>query len=218
MTFFTSRRKSEPAEAEPEDSQQPEARPVPPPATIRQQPIGFESVLGPSTRLEGELVSEGNVRLDGSFTGTLKISGNVLVGETAKITADINARNVSIAGAVRGNVSGNRVQLLRTGRVWGDIRATALTTEEGAFIDGKISMTSHEAAQAVASSSETGSLAAHDPRPSVETTTIDAEIIEDEDDGQAAAQAPFDLSQIDDEDDAPDDHDHETEENEKRHD
>ena len=74
--------------------------------------------------------------------GTLEIGGNVLVGETAQINADINAKNISIAGAVRGNVNGKKVQLLRTGRIWGDIRATALTTEEGAFIDGKITMVS----------------------------------------------------------------------------
>ncbi len=68
-----------------------------------------------------------------------------MVGETAQINADINAKNISIAGAVRGNVNGKKVQLLRTGRIWGDIRATALTTEEGAFIDGKITMVSPQA-------------------------------------------------------------------------
>jgi cytoskeletal protein CcmA (bactofilin family) len=109
--------------------------------------VGFETVLGANCELEGTLRSNANVRLDGTFTGTLEITGNVLVGETAKINADINARNVSIAGAVRGNVSGKKVQILRTGRIWGDIRATALTTEEGAFIDGKITMVSHEATQ-----------------------------------------------------------------------
>lgn len=113
---------------------------------LPQQPLGFETVLGASTDLEGVLRSSSNVRLDGTFTGTLEISGNVLIGETAKIKADVNAKNISIAGAVHGNVVGKKVQLLRTGRVWGDISATALTTEEGAFIDGKISMISHEAA------------------------------------------------------------------------
>lgn len=109
--------------------------------------VGFETVLGASSTMEGTLRSNTNVRLDGTFTGTLEITGNVLVGETAKINADINAKNISIAGAVRGNVAGKKVQILRTGRVWGDISATALTTEEGAFIDGKISMISHEAAR-----------------------------------------------------------------------
>ncbi len=107
-------------------------------------PVGFETVLGANCALEGLLHSAANVRLDGSFAGKLEIDGNVLVGETARINADINARHISIAGAVRGNVSGHKVQLLRTGRVWGDIRATALSTEEGAFIDGKITMVAAE--------------------------------------------------------------------------
>jgi cytoskeletal protein CcmA (bactofilin family) len=105
-------------------------------------------VLGSSSVLEGVLKSSANVRLDGTFTGLLEINGNVLIGETAKIKADVNARNISIAGAVRGNVTGKKVQILRTGRVWGDIRAAALTTEEGAFIDGKITMVGHESAAA----------------------------------------------------------------------
>lgn len=110
------------------------------PAAPQQSSIGFETVLGTSTVLDGKLESEGNIRLDGTFAGTLDIQGNVLVGETANIEADIDARNISIAGAVRGNVIGNKVQLLRTARVWGDIQAHALTIEEGAFVDGKISM------------------------------------------------------------------------------
>lgn len=113
-------------------------------APVAQQPLGFETVLGASSVLEGDFKSEGNIRLDGTLSGTLSITGNVLIGETADIQADVHAKNVSIAGTVRGNVSGNKVQLLRTSRVWGDITAKALTTEEGAFIDGKISMQTPE--------------------------------------------------------------------------
>jgi cytoskeletal protein CcmA (bactofilin family) len=134
MAFFSNRRQQE---------QETEERDAPRPATSN--PIGFETVLGANSTLEGTLTSSGNVRLDGTFSGTLNINGNVLVGETAKINADVDARNISIAGAVRGNVNGNKVQLLRTGRVWGDISATALTTEEGAFIDGRITMKGHAA-------------------------------------------------------------------------
>lgn len=137
MTFFSNRRQA--------DDDLPDDVPVSADMDVPQQPIGFETVLGASTVIEGNLISKGNVRLDGEFTGTLDITGNVLVGETAKIHADLDARNISIAGAVRGNITGNKVQLLRTGRIWGDIRANALTTEEGAFIDGKITMRGHEA-------------------------------------------------------------------------
>ena len=109
------------------------------------RPVGFDTVIGSNTSFEGSFVSSGNVRMDGQFAGSLEISGNILVGESADIHADINARNISIAGTVRGNITGNKVQLLRTGRIWGDISAAALTTEEGAFIDGKIAMVGHSA-------------------------------------------------------------------------
>lgn len=139
MSFLSKRQP--PADSHPQEVQRPAQQPQFSPATI-----GFETVLGANSVLTGDLVASANVRLDGTFTGTLNINGNVLIGETAKINADVNARNISIAGAVRGNVNGKKVQLLRTGRVWGDISATALSTEEGAFIDGKISMVSPEVA------------------------------------------------------------------------
>lgn len=149
MTSLFGNRFGNRGKAEEEAEKAPSPPPVhisPRPTAITQQPLGFETVLGPSSILEGKLKSDGNLRLDGTFTGTLEISGNVLVGETANIYADIDGQNISIAGAVRGNVSGNKVQLLRTGRVWGDITAATLTTEEGAFIDGKISMRTTESA------------------------------------------------------------------------
>lgn len=135
MTAFFSNRRGQSENDSPDNVQQ----------LPTQQPIGFDTVVGSSCEIEGKFTSSGNVRMDGKFTGTLEITGNILVGESAEISADINARNISIAGTVRGNVTGNKVQLLRTGKIWGDISASALTTEEGAFIDGKITMLGHSA-------------------------------------------------------------------------
>lgn len=172
MSFFGNRRQIEPPPLPPLEPQ-PALRPALPAA-----PVGFETVLGSSSVLEGVLKSSANVRLDGTFTGSLEINGNVLIGETARIKADVNARNISIAGAVRGNVTGKKVQILRTGRVWGDIRAAALTTEEGAFIDGKITMVGHESA---ASGEET---------PSVDEARIDVPADLSEGNGDEVEVAP----------------------------
>ena len=135
MSAFFANRRGQPEMEAPEG----------PPESPSGLPVGFDTVIGSNTSFEGSFVSSGNVRMDGQFAGSLEISGNILIGESADIHADINARNISIAGTVRGNVSGNKVQLLRTGRIWGDISAAALTTEEGAFIDGKIAMAGHSA-------------------------------------------------------------------------
>lgn len=159
MSFFGNRRQADAA---------PAPAPQKPQVVTPQTPVGFETVLGGNSTLEGHLKSNANVRLDGTFSGTLEIGGNVLVGETAQINADINAKNISIAGAVRGNVNGKKVQLLRTGRIWGDIRATALTTEEGAFIDGKITMVSPQVAPE------------EDPEPDVDDTAANVGATEDQ--------------------------------------
>ena len=169
MSFFGTRRQVETSPRPPTEPP-PRLDPPQPPADVP-QPVGFETVLGANSVMEGTLRSAANVRLDGTFTGTLEIGGNVLIGETAKITADVNARNISIAGAVRGNVTGKKVQLLRTGRVWGDIRAQALTTEEGAFIDGKIAMVGHELSPAPASEVEPEPVFDQDPARHAATTS-----------------------------------------------
>jgi cytoskeletal protein CcmA (bactofilin family) len=174
MSFFGNRRQAEttfPQTTE-KEQQQPPVSSSPAPRPIP----GFETILGANCTMEGTLRSNDNVRLDGTFTGTLEIAGNILVGETAKINADINAKNISIAGAVHGNITGKKVQLLRTGRIWGDIRAVALTTEEGAFIDGKINMMSPEnpvppqiEAPSIVNSFETADITADAPLTETET-------------------------------------------------
>src|SRR5437764_383822 len=75
------------------------------------QPVGFETVLGMRSTMKGEFKSQANVRLDGNFEGSLDIDGNVLIGETARILADVHGKNITISGAIRGNVNGSKVQL-----------------------------------------------------------------------------------------------------------
>ena len=148
-------------------------------------PVGYETVIGAHTSLNGEFKAQANVRIDGSFEGSLDIEGNVLIGETAHIMADIHGKNISIAGAVRGNVSGTKVQLMRTGRVWGDISASSLSTEDGAYIDGKVTMVGHPAG--LAGFEPAGSLPAPEVsllHPIAEDAEsgepVDAEFIDDE--------------------------------------
>ncbi|MEL7237033.1 MAG: polymer-forming cytoskeletal protein, partial [Chloroflexota bacterium] len=100
----------------------------------------FDTALGAGSDLEGTLHSDGNVRLDGRFKGTLDITENVLIGETAEIEADVNAKNITVAGQVRGNITGKKIHLLATARIVGDITAEALITEDGAVIEGRVSM------------------------------------------------------------------------------
>ena len=77
----------------------------------------IETVIGPNCYLQGTIQSDGGIRIDGVFQGDLETTGNLIIGESAKVVAEIEAHNVSVAGAVKGNISGNKVEILETGRV-----------------------------------------------------------------------------------------------------
>ncbi len=100
----------------------------------------IESTIGPNTHIKGNLQGDGGLRIDGIVEGTIEITGNLVVTESAKIRADIKANNISVAGAVQGNVSATRVEILDTGRVWGDLTVKSLLINEGAYFRGQTFM------------------------------------------------------------------------------
>lgn len=105
----------------------------------------IENVLGPTGEFKGALKAQGNIRIDGLYEGSIETTGNVIVGESAKIMADITANNVQVWGAVKGNVvATGRLEILPTGRVWGDIKVTSLLIDEGGLFRGKSIMAGNE--------------------------------------------------------------------------
>jgi cytoskeletal protein CcmA (bactofilin family) len=100
----------------------------------------IETVIGPNAHFRGDIQSDGGVRIDGIYEGTIDITGNLVIGEGAKLIAEISANNISISGAIKGNISGNRVEILETGRVWGDLTINSLLLNEGAYLRGQTTM------------------------------------------------------------------------------
>jgi cytoskeletal protein CcmA (bactofilin family) len=99
------------------------------------------SVLGPGINWQGNLRGSGGVRIEGTFEGLIKIRGLVVVGETGRVTCeDLQANTVIVAGAVRGNITAEKLEIRSTGRVWGDVTVVAFATEEGAFLRGSVRM------------------------------------------------------------------------------
>lgn len=120
-----------------------ERRPQPPaaaPAAPAAPSARIETVIGPNAHFRGDLISEGGIRIDGIFEGNIETTGNLVIGESAKVIAEIRANNISISGAVKGNISGNRVEILETGRVWGDLTVNSLLLNEGAYLRGQTTM------------------------------------------------------------------------------
>ncbi len=99
--------------------------------------------LGPRDILQGRLEIQGDLRIAGNVEGDLKASGDVTVDSGANIQAAIEGANVSVRGNVTGNVTARkRLTLGGSGRLNGDVRVSRLTVEDGATLNGNVTMQS----------------------------------------------------------------------------
>jgi cytoskeletal protein CcmA (bactofilin family) len=99
------------------------------------------SVLGPGINWQGNLRGSGGLRIEGAFEGEIEVEGMVVIGETGRVnTETLRSNTVIVAGSVRGNIMAEKLDIRSTGRVWGDVIAVSFSTEEGAFLRGKVQM------------------------------------------------------------------------------
>jgi cytoskeletal protein CcmA (bactofilin family) len=139
-----------------------------PPANEPSQPVQaverITSVLGSGVIWHGSINGSGGVRIEGAFEGEIALRGMLVIGETGRVTCEnIRANTVIVAGAVRGNITTQKLEIRASGRVWGDVVTTAFVTEDGAFLRGQIRM--EEAVEL-------------DLEPAPETTPAEAALIE----------------------------------------
>ncbi len=110
-------------------------------AEIRDATERVDSILGSGVAWQGTLTGTGGIRIDGAFDGEIALRGLVVIGEQGRVTSKhIRAATVIVAGSVKGDITAGKVEISRTGRVWGDVVTTSFSTEEGAFLRGKITM------------------------------------------------------------------------------
>ncbi len=99
------------------------------------------SVLSSGIIWKGDLSGSGGVRIEGAFEGNISLRGLLVIGETGRLTCEhLRANVVIVAGAVRGDITAEKVEIRATGRVWGDVITASFATEEGAFLRGQIRM------------------------------------------------------------------------------
>jgi cytoskeletal protein CcmA (bactofilin family) len=100
-----------------------------------------ETLIGPSTSFKGSLNTTGALRIDGQYEGDITTTADIIVGESGQITAAVAARNAVVAGSVTGNMDiGDKLELLPTAKVVGDIKVASLIIGEGAVFKGNCEM------------------------------------------------------------------------------
>lgn len=101
----------------------------------------LNALLGRGSEFDGKLTFEGTVRIDGKFTGTIVTNDVLVVGEGAKISAEINCGTLIIHGEVQGNVRAKTlIELHQPARVRGNLETPALMIEKGVIFEGQCKM------------------------------------------------------------------------------
>ena len=102
----------------------------------------INSIIGEGTKFKGEFDLNGLLRIDGDFTGIIRTKGKVLVGKNGRAECTLNAGTVVVGGVVRGEiVSSEKVIILSTGLVLGNITTPRLIVEEGVIFNGSCRIT-----------------------------------------------------------------------------
>lgn len=101
------------------------------------------SIIGFGTVFSGDLDLTGLLKIDGDFSGSVKAEGKVLIGHTGRAKCSIFAKTVVVGGIVKGDIyAEDRVVVLSTGMVIGNIRSPRLVMEEGVLFNGELTITS----------------------------------------------------------------------------
>lgn len=110
--------------------------------------VGAETVIGSGVKLRGNLVSDGDIIVDGALAGNIKTKGNLTIGVNAHVTGDVTADSVSVAGHLDGNVrASDSTTIAETGQVNGDIATGRLHIDMGAIFIGASKMKPVEASE-----------------------------------------------------------------------
>lgn len=99
------------------------------------------TVIGKDTKFQGTLNGKGLIRIDGEAEGAITGTGDIVIGESGRVQAELKARNITIAGSYDGKlVADGKLELKSTARVCGTINANGLIVEDGANMCGNLSM------------------------------------------------------------------------------
>ncbi len=111
-----------------------------PPDSPNPLPTGY-SVFDVQMIVEGDVETDGTLRVDGNMRGNVRRADVVVVATGATITGSVSAREVIIGGMITGNVTAvERIELRESGSVAGDIEAAAINIQEGGKVDGRMSI------------------------------------------------------------------------------
>lgn len=99
------------------------------------------TIIGSDTSFKGNITSQGTIRIDGQHEGELVTAGDLVIGESGQLKSQVKARSILVAGTINGNIEAtDKLELMPTAKVYGDIKVGTLTINEGAVFRGACQM------------------------------------------------------------------------------
>jgi cytoskeletal protein CcmA (bactofilin family) len=109
--------------------------------------FSINTFVGVHAKLDGDLETDGFTRIDGAIRGGLTVKGRIIIGETARLYSAVSGTAVTIGGVVQGNVlASERLTVLSTAIVLGDIITRRIQADEGCLIHGRVRVCATEEA------------------------------------------------------------------------
>ncbi len=99
------------------------------------------NIIGFGSEIKGEVITTGDIRIDGTLTGNITVTGKIVVGETGRIVGNVFCKQCDVIGFVEGNITTQDLLSLKvSSNVIGDMICAKLSIEPGAKFTGKCDM------------------------------------------------------------------------------
>ena len=108
----------------------------------KETPISSASIMTPGTSIKGEIRCEGNILLNGEFEGTIISQGEVVVGKSGRVKGEIQASKLLVSGEFSGNFTGEVIDIMPYGKVYGDVKVNNIIIEPNAVFEGETKIVS----------------------------------------------------------------------------
>lgn len=109
----------------------------------------LNSLVGAGSVFQGDIDVKGLLRIDGDFSGSITSNGRVLVGKEGRARCNIHAETVVVGGVVKGDIiAREKVSILSSGMVLGNIHAPRIVLEEGVLFNGHCTALAEEGSSA----------------------------------------------------------------------
>ena len=98
------------------------------------------TLISAGTTFQGDVISETDLRVDGTIKGNIRCSAKIIIGPTGFVDGNIETKEIIVFGTIHGNIKADSIEIKSTGKIYGEINTNNLQIEKGAVYNGVLSM------------------------------------------------------------------------------